>query len=94
MTAEMIPMMMWIAWGAVAVITAGLYAYRTSLTRDEEGQIFLDEAFDHEKAAQEQIVYRVNRLQPIVRVCVTLMVVMTVLVIAYYIWNATQQLFG
>ena len=94
MTADMVPMMMWIAWAAVAVVTAALYAYRTSLTRDEEGQIFLDEAFDHEKATQEQIVYRVNRLQPFVRVCVTLMVVMTLVVITYYAWNATRQLFG
>jgi hypothetical protein len=91
MTANLIPVL-WIAWAAVALITACLYAYRASLTRDEEGQIFLDEAFDHEKAVQTQIVLRVNRLEPWVRVCLTLTVLMTIVVIAYYAWSMTRSL--
>jgi len=84
--------MMWIAWAAVALVTACLYAYRTSLTRDEEGQIFLDDAFNHEKAAQEQIVAKVNRVEPAVRVCLGLTVLMTLLVIVYYGWGAAKAI--
>jgi hypothetical protein len=85
--------MMWTAWGILALITALLYAYRTSLTRDEDSQIFLDEAFDHEKAAQEQIVAKVKRIEPLVRLCLILTVVMTVAVIGYYGWGGVRLLF-
>ena len=81
---------LWIAWAAVAIITGALYGYRTALTRDEEGQIFLDEAFDHEKAVQTQIVARVHRIEPVIRVAVTLTVIMTLAVIAYYLWSAVE----
>ena len=40
---------MWTVWAAFVVFTAALYIYRSSLTRDEEDQIFLDDSFQHEK---------------------------------------------
>ena len=92
MTANLTPMI-WTAWAILALITALLYAYRTSLTRDEDSQIFLDEAFDHQKAAQEQIVAKVQRIEPLVRLCLILTVVMTVAVIGYYGWGAVRLLF-
>lgn len=90
---HLIPVL-WIAWGAVAIITLALFGYRSTLTRDEEGQIFLDEAFDHEKAIQNGIVSRVNRIEPIVRASVVLTALMTAAVIAYYAWDAAKSLFG
>ena len=82
---------LWIVWGAVALITALLYAYRASLTRDEEGQIFLDEAFAHEEATQTQIVLKVKRLEPAIRVSLVVTVLMTLAVIGYYAWDAVQH---
>jgi hypothetical protein len=84
---------MWMAWGIFALVTALLYAYRSKLTRDEEGQIFLDDAFAHEKAVQTEIVARVNRLEPKLRVSLVLTVVMTAAVIGYYGWNMAKSLF-
>ena len=92
MAANLVPTM-WVVWAVIVVITAALYAYRTGLTRDEEGQIFLDEAFDHEKAVQTQIVSRVNHVQPAVRLALGLSTAMTVVVIGYYLWNAAKALF-
>jgi hypothetical protein len=69
-----------------------LYAYRSMLTRDEEGQIFLDEAFAHEKAVQTQIVARVQRLQPVLMVSLGLTVVMTAAVLGYYGWLVFKSL--
>ena len=92
MTANLTPII-WTVWAIVALATAILYAYRSSLTRDEDGQIFLDEAFDHEKAAQAQIVAKVARIEPLVRFCLIMTVVMTVLVIGYYGWGATRLIF-
>lgn len=86
-------LVLWIVWGIVALVTALLFAYRSRLTRDEEGQIFLDDAFAHEKAVQTEIVSKVNRLQPIVRVSLVLTVLMTVAVVGYYSWGAYKALF-
>jgi hypothetical protein len=57
---------MWIVWGVLVVLLAALYVYRTSLTRDEEDQVFLDDSFDHERSAQEAIVAKVNKLEPFI----------------------------
>ncbi len=91
---HMAPIALWIAWAVVAVITLALYGYRASLTRDEEGQIFLDEAFDHEKAVQNAIVSRVNRIEPIVKTSVALTALLTAAVIVYYAWDMAKSLFG
>jgi hypothetical protein len=81
---------LWVVWGVVALVTALLYAYRSSLTRDEEGQIFLDEAFAHEKAVQTEIVSKVKRIEPAIRASLVLTAVMTLAVIAYYAWDAAK----
>jgi hypothetical protein len=86
-------LVLWVVWGAVALTTALLYAYRMSLTRDEEGQIFLDEAFAHEKAVQTEICAKVKRLEPAIRASLILTVVLTLAVIAYYAWDAGRNLF-
>jgi hypothetical protein len=93
MSANLVPVL-WSVWGFVAVVTATLYVYRSSLTKDEEGQIFLDEAFDHEKAVQTEIVRKVSRVEPAVRMSMIATAVMTLLVIVYYSWYAVSQLFG
>jgi hypothetical protein len=85
---------MWIVWGVCALLTLVLYAYRANLTRDEEGQIFLDEAFASEKALQTAIVSKVSRLEPILRASTIATVVMTLLVIGFYAVDAFKALFG
>jgi hypothetical protein len=92
MTTNLAPVLL-IAWAIVALVTLMLYAYRGRLTRDEEGQIFLDDAFAHEKAIQTEIVTKVNRLQPMLRASLILTVLMTVAVVGYYSWGAYKALF-
>ncbi len=84
-------LVMWIVWGALVVITAALYLYRSRLQRDEEDQIFLDDSFEQEKAAQEDIVAKVNKIEPSLRIMKWLVVVATVVVIVYYIWDIYTQ---
>ncbi|HEU5352792.1 MAG TPA: hypothetical protein VFU55_14470 [Terracidiphilus sp.] len=76
---------MWVVWGVLVLIMIGLFLYRTNLTKDEEGQIFLDESFDHEKNAQEAIVARVNRLEPVIRTFKWVCILATLFVIGYYV---------
>jgi hypothetical protein len=83
---------MWTVWAAFVTLMAGLYIYRSSLTRDEEDQIFLDDSFDHERAAQAVITAKVAKVEPLVRVARWIVVAMTVFVIAYYIRDIMLQL--
>jgi hypothetical protein len=83
---------MWTVWAAFVVFTAAVYIYRSSLTRDEEDQIFLDDSFEHEKAAQAVIVSKVARVEPLVRVGYWLVAAMTVVVVAYYVRDILLKL--
>jgi hypothetical protein len=84
--------LMWTVWSLFVVFTAALYIYRSSLTRDEEDQIFLDDSFQHEAAAQASIVSKVARIEPLVRVGRWLVVGMTAVVAAYYVRDILVQL--
>jgi hypothetical protein len=83
---------MWSVWAAFALFMAVLYIYRSSVTRDEEDQIFLDESFDHEKAQQAAISARVAKIEPLVGIARWLVVAMTVVVIGYYVRDVMLQL--
>jgi len=85
---------LWLVWALFALVTALLYAYRARVTRDEEGQIFLDEAFAHEERTQSEITMKVHRLEPAIRTSVALTGLMTAVVIAYYIWFGFHALFA
>jgi cell division protein FtsL len=73
------------------VITAALYLYRSSLTRDEDDQIYLDDAFQHEKTAQEAIVAKVSKVEPALKVFMWLIAVATLFVIGYYVMDIVKQ---
>lgn len=85
---------MWGVWGFLVVIMAALMMYRANLTRDEEDQIFLDDSFSHEKAAQAAIIAKVNKIQPILRAAMWLVGVATAFVVAYYIWEVVHIQMG
>ncbi len=85
-------MVMWCIWAAFVLFLAGLYIYRSGLTRDEEDQIFLDDSFDQEKAQQAAITARVNKVEPLIRVSRWLVVAMSVVVVVYYIRDIMIQL--
>lgn len=82
---------MWVIWSVLVALTAALYIYRSSLTKDEEDQIFLDDSFQHEQAAQQAIVAKVNRVQPLLHVALWLVGVATLFVIGYYIMDIVNQ---
>jgi hypothetical protein len=83
---------MWSLWGAVVVLMLSLHIYRGSLEKNEDDQIFLDDSFDHEKAAQMAIVAKVHKIEPALRVAKWLALAMTLVVIVYYIRDILLQL--
>ncbi|MFZ1940659.1 MAG: hypothetical protein WBA18_21070 [Terracidiphilus sp.] len=83
---------MWTVWAAFVVFTAAVYIYRSSLTRDEEDQIFLDDSFEHEKNAQAIIVSKVAKVEPLAHIGIWLVVGMSVVVVIYYARDIMIQL--
>ena len=83
---------MWSVWIIAVAFFAAVYLYRTSLTKDEEDQIFLDDSFEHERTAQAAIVAKVNKIQPMVVVAKWAVAVCTVFVIGYYIFDIYNKL--
>ena len=57
-----------IIWAALTTILIVLLIIRGTLTNRESDQLFLDQAESHMEAEQVQIMKRVNRLNPFVRV--------------------------
>lgn len=83
---------MWSAWGVFVALMLSLHVYRGSLEKNEDDQIFLDDSFDHERSAQSAIVAKVNRIEPALRVAKWLALVMTIVVVAYYVRDILIQL--
>jgi hypothetical protein len=82
-----------IVWAAVTACFLGLLAYKGQLTRYEEDQLFLNEAvITHEQTLQSEIVRKVIRIQPFVRVLGVVSAVMTAGIIGIITFDAWQHL--
>lgn len=82
---------MWLTWGLFVLLMLALKVYIGRLSRDEDDQLILDDAFDNLKTEQAAIVARVNRVQPLRRASMWLTVAATAFVIAYYAWDIFGQ---
>jgi hypothetical protein len=83
---------LWIVWAGVTAILLILLAYRGTVTRYEEDQIFLDECADHQKKEQTEILAKVNRIQPFVRVATGATCVLSACILGVYVWDAVRHL--
>ena len=86
----MVPVM-WAVWILCMLIFTALYLYRSRVSRDEEDQIFLDDSFSHERAAQAAIHEKIAKVQPVLRGSMFLAGAATVFVIGYYIFDILNQ---
>jgi hypothetical protein len=82
---------LWSVWSVLVLFTAALFIYRSTLTKDEEDQIFLDDSFNHMKTAQAAIIAKVNKVQPLLRAAEWLVGIATASVIAYYVVDIFNQ---
>ena len=57
-----------IAWGAFTAILVVLLIYRGTLTMHEDDQLFLDSAEDHMQREQQELLSKMNRITPWVRI--------------------------
>jgi hypothetical protein len=58
-----------VVWGAVTMALVVLLIYRGTLTMHEDDQLFLDSAEDHMQKEQQELLFKMNRLTPWVRIC-------------------------
>ncbi len=65
----MTPGMTWllIAWGIVTGILLLLLFYRSTLTRQEDDQLFIDETASSMATEQRQLIAKLNKINPIVK---------------------------
>jgi hypothetical protein len=82
-----------IAWGIVTAILIILLIYRSTLTMKEDDQLFLDESSAAMAAEQTELVARVNRINPLVKVLAAASGAMIVSIISWAVYiglNSTQ----
>ena len=65
----MTPGLKWllIAWGVVTGILLILLFYRSTLTRQEDDQLFIDESSASKATEQQQLIAKVNKINPLVK---------------------------
>lgn len=59
---------LFVVWGAFTAVLVLLLIYRSTLTMHEDDQLFLDTAEDHMQKEQQDLLKRMNRITPWVRV--------------------------
>ena len=56
-----------IAWGIVTGVLLILLFYRSTLTRQEDDQLFIDESSSSRATEQSQLIAKVNKINPVVK---------------------------
>ena len=60
-------MLLFIAWGVLTAVLVILLIYRSTLTMQEDDQLFLDASESHMEQEQIVLMQKVNKLNPLVR---------------------------
>jgi hypothetical protein len=66
----MTPGLLWllIVWGALTAILIVLLIYRSTLTMQEDDQLFLDESASAMAKEQTELMAKVNKITPVVKI--------------------------
>ena len=80
-----------IAWGAFTEVLTLLLSYRSTLSMQEDDQLFLDEAESHMQKEQEELLGKMNKLQPYVRGFGAASGMLILLIVGLFIYDALNQ---
>lgn len=81
----------WTVWGLLAVALLGLMIYRGQVTRNEEDQLFLDDANGFEIREQGEILRKVKRIEPVIRLFGGVEGLLTIGIVGFYLVDAFRQ---
>jgi len=76
-----------ISWGGLTLILIILLIYRGTLTMHEDDQLFLDSAEEHMQREQTELIGRMNRLTPWLRLCGAGSAVLIALIGGLFLYN-------
>lgn len=80
-----------VVWGAVTAALIVLLIYRGTLTMHEDDQLFLDSAEDHMQKEQQELLGKMNRLTPWLRICGAGSAVLLVVMAGVYLFTHMTQ---
>ncbi len=83
--------MLLIVWAGLTALLIVLLIYRSTLTLHEDDQLFLDDAESHMQREQADILRRVNRINPVVRLLSAASGVLIVAIAATWIWEGLSR---
>ncbi|HEX7289069.1 MAG TPA: hypothetical protein VF532_22990 [Candidatus Angelobacter sp.] len=76
-----------ILWGGFTLVLILLLIYRGTLTMHEDDQLFLDSAEDHMQKEQQELIQKMDRLTPWVRICGAGSVVLILVIAGTWFYN-------
>jgi len=82
---------MWLTWGGLVLIMLVIKIYIGRLSRDENDQLVLDDAFNNLKMEQAAHMARISKVQPVGTATIWLAGAATLFVIGFYILDVVKQ---
>ena len=76
-----------IAWGVLTAILIILMIYKSTLTMHEDDSIFLNESESHMEKEQVEILAKMNKLQPMIKVLGALSGAMILVIAGLFIYQ-------
>jgi hypothetical protein len=84
--------MLLIVWAGITVVLIVLLIYRSTLTMHEDDQLFLTETESHMEREQRELLVKINKLQPIVRVFGVASGLLIVVIAGLWVWQGINQM--
>ena len=80
-----------IVWGVLTAILIVLLIYRSTLTMQEDDQLFLNESESHLQTEQTELLMKVNKITPIVKVLGAVSGVMILVIAGLFIYQGLNS---
>jgi hypothetical protein len=84
--------MLLIAWAGITGVLVLLLIYRSTLTIHEDDQLFLTESESHMEREQRELLVKINKLQPLVRVFGVASGLLIVVIAGLWVWQGINQM--
>lgn len=85
----MVPLL--IAWAALVCLLIVLLIYRGTLEMHEDDQLFLADSEGYMKQEQDEVMHRMTKLNPLLRITQFSAVAVTVLICGMWLWDAYKH---
>ena len=83
--------MLWVVWGAVTLILIVLLIYRSTLSMQEDDQLFLDESESHMQKEQALVLRRLQQLQWPLRLLGTASGILILFIFGMWLWEGLNR---